>query len=97
MSIWLNERKVQPDGCRVEFSSGDVKNGESSGSAKLAKEDTQGEDGTLRQIHFIFLKVNGKSGCSFCGDRILETSSRTAAAMQEAPGRTRAATFGLEM
>ena len=43
----IYKRKVQPDGCRVEFSSGDVKNGESSSSAKLAKEDTQGEDGTL--------------------------------------------------
>ena len=61
MSILFNinliyERKVQPDGCRVEFSSGDVKNKEGSGSTKLAKEDTQGVDGTLLTIPLKMLK-----------------------------------------
>ena len=40
-------QKAQPNGCRVEFGSGDVHKGKDAGGAKLAKEDAQGEHGAL--------------------------------------------------
>ena len=54
------ERKVQPDGCRVEFGSGNVKNNEGSGSTKLAKEDTQGVDSTLSRTPLKMLELGEK-------------------------------------
>ena len=40
--------KKKPDCSGVELSSGDVKDGEGSGGAELAKENQDGEGGTLQ-------------------------------------------------
>ena len=59
-----------------------MKNGEGPSSAKLAKEDAEGEDSTLCRITFI-LKFNAKSG-----DRNLlkQASSNAGSARQEKGG-----------
>ena len=72
-----------------------MKNGEGTGSAKLAKEDAEGEHGTLRGIPFDLLdETQWKVRTALF--MLTETFSRRPAAMQETPPRTMEATFEIE-
>ena len=69
--------KKKPDCSGVELSGGDVKDGEGSGGAELAKENQDGEGDTLQgerdysagKVHFMFLVLGN----------LLKDSSRDAA------------------